>query len=84
MRRQTNLRPSQRVVCPLLDNLAHVLTLPTGTMASRVASDDPKTRSQAFRVRDVAISMGGRVYAAIIAPLNDAINQPAKGTMTLP
>ena len=32
--RQTDVRPSQRAVCPLQDSLAHVLTLPTGTMAS--------------------------------------------------
>ena len=47
------------------------------------SSDDPKTRSQAFRVRDVAITMGGRVCAAIIAPLNDAnIDSVTQVTLT--
>ena len=38
--RQTGIRPSQRVVCPLQDSLAYVLTLPSGAMASHVVVDD--------------------------------------------
>ena len=59
--RQTNVRPSQRAVCPLLDNLAYVLTPQGSNIVGKVWND---TRGSFMGQKDIrAIPAAGMLHS---------------------